>query len=187
MATKDLLTTFILILLATAPSRTTFLLIMLASQGKLKNIFAGAAAAFLTQSIISILLGQILALFPQAIVELVAGTSFIYFSYSFWRQSHKSLDIKLNNRDISAQAVFSIVFMAEFGDVSQLAIAASAAESRSKLSVFILAVTVFWIVTGIALWLGHNLTRLFKPSIIQKTGSLAFFVIGLVLLFRVLQ
>ena len=186
MPTTNLLTSFVFIFLAAAPGRTTFVLMMLASQGKLKNIFAGAAAAFVIQSFISVLLGEILVLLPRLVVHLSAGILFIFFGYSFWIQSQRSLNIEIMPREISAKAVFLIVFMAEFGDVSQLAIATTAANSSSKLSVFMLAVLALWIITGIALMLGHNLKRLIKPSLIQKIAGLVFFVVGAGLLFQAL-
>jgi putative Ca2+/H+ antiporter (TMEM165/GDT1 family) len=159
---------------------------MLASRGKLKNIFAGAAAAFVIQSLISVLLGGVLVLLPQLIIQLTEGVLFIFFGYSFWKQSQTSLNLKDSERDISAKSVFFIVFMAEFGDVSQLAIATTAANSSSKLSVFVLGVLALWAITGVALFFGHNLKRLIKPSFIQKIAGLVFFIIGIVLFIQAL-
>lgn len=184
MSTTFLLTSFIFIFLAAAPGRTTFVLVLFASQGRLKNIFIGAAAAFFIQSFISVLLGEILALFPQPVVELIAGILFVYFAYSFWKMSAKSIELLDSDRNISIKSVFLVVFMAEFGDVSQLAIAATAAKSSSKFSIFVLAVIALWIITGIALLVGHNLKQLFKPSLIQKAASVAFLIMGFVLLFQ---
>ncbi len=159
-------------------------MIMLASQGKLKNIFAGAAAAFFIQSLISVLLGEILVLLPQGIVHLAAGLLFLFFAYSFWKQSERSLDLKIDQPEVSAKAVFLIVFMAEFGDVSQLAIATAAATASSRVSVFIEAVVALWLIAGIALLLGRNLKHLGKPSAIQKAASLAFLIAGATLIFQ---
>jgi len=71
---------------------------LLASQGRLRDIFVGAAAAFFVQSFISVLLGEVLALFPQFILELAAGILFIYFAYSFWIQSKKVIELKNSNK-----------------------------------------------------------------------------------------
>jgi Ca2+/H+ antiporter, TMEM165/GDT1 family len=184
MSATFLLTSFIFIFLAAAPGRTTFILVMLASQGRLKNIFAGAAAAFFIQSFISVLLGEVLALFPLFIVNLLAGALFIYFAYSFWSQSKETIELRDSDKNISIKSVFLIVFMAEFGDVSQLAIAATAAKSSSKFSIFALSLIALWTITGIALLVGYNLKRLIKPSLIQKTASIVFLVIGVYLLFQ---
>ena len=101
MSAMLLLTSFIFIFLAAAPGRTTFILVLLASQGRLKDIFAGATAAFFLQCFISVILGEILALFPQYIVELLAGLLFIYFAYSFWQQSKKSIELGRSDKNIS--------------------------------------------------------------------------------------
>jgi Ca2+/H+ antiporter, TMEM165/GDT1 family len=176
-------TTFLFIFLAAAPGRTTFVLILLASQARLTSIFMGAAAAFFVQSLISILLGRVLALFPQFITYLAAGFLFLYFAYSFWRQSQKSQDRAIPHVAFNARSVFLLVFMAEFGDVSQLAIATAAARSPSKLVVFFAAVTSLWLITGGALFLGHHLGRALRPQLIQKVASVGFAGAGLFLAF----
>lgn len=181
----QLLTTFLFIFLAAAPGRTSFVLMMLASHGRLKSIFVGAAAAFLIQCMFSVLLGGLLVLLPQALVQLASALLFIFFAYSFWKQSEKSIDSKLVPREIGAKSVFLVIFMAEFGDVSQLAIATSAAKSSSKISVFILAVIALWIITGVALLVGHKLTQKIMPDLIQKIASLAFLSIGMFQFFQV--
>ena len=184
MSFAFLLTSFIFIFLSAAPGRTTFVLMMLASNGHIKNIFIGAATAFFIQCFISVLLGNILIYLPPSILDLCTGFLFIYFSYSFWKQSNKSMDLINSSENLTFKSVFLIVFMAEFGDVSQLAIATIAAKSHSKLVVFVLAVVAMWIITGISIIIGHNLKKFSKPFLIQKIASIAFFILGLYLIFR---
>ena len=183
MSIVFLLTSFLFIFLSAAPGRTTFVLIMLASKGHLKDIFWGAAAAFFIQCFISVLLGNVLMLLPQSVVELCAGIMFLYFSFSFWKESNHSLEIQSSTKKISIKSVFTIVFLAEFGDVSQLAIAATASKSPSKMAIFIIAVIAMWIITGLSLCLGHNLKRISKTGFIQKMAAIFFFLIGLFLIF----
>ena len=159
---------------------------MLASQGRLKTIFLGAALAFLIQSLISVLLGEILVLLPQTLVHVATGLLFLFFSFSFWKQSLKSADLSLTLPEISAKSVFVIVFMAEFGDVSQLAIATTALNSTSKFAVFVLSVIAMWLITGIALLVGHNLKHVMNPSLIQKIASVLFLAFGSFLLYQAL-
>ena len=187
MSITILLASFLFIFLAAAPGRTTFILIMLASHGNPKSIFIGASAAFLIQSLLSVLLGQLLTHVPPFVVEVGAGVLFVCFGFQFWKQAHKSQDIKIAERKIGAKSVFLVIFMAEFGDVSQLAIAAIAAESASKLTVYILAVMALLAITVIALVLGQNLKRMINPNLIQKIASLAFFAMGIILLIRALM
>ena len=184
MSVASFVTSFIFIFLAAAPGRTTFILVLLASQGRFKDIYLGAGLAFFLQSMISVLLGGVLSLFPHFVMELVAGVLFIYFGYSFWKQSKEPIAIRSTDKNVGIKSVFWIVFMAEFGDVSQLAIAATAANSSSRLAVFVLAVIALWSITGLALWVGYNLKRLMDVSLIQKMASVAFVLMGLVLLVK---
>lgn len=176
------LTSFTFIFLAATPGRTTFLLILLASQERLKKVFVGAAAAFLIQSLISVLLGEILGFLPKVTIELLAGFMFLYFGHSFWKQSKTTETFNGYKKSLSIRSVFIMVFMAEFADVSQLAIATTAARSSSKLVVFVSAVSSLWLLTAVALIFGHTLKRFIKPHLIQKVASIAFLGIGLFLL-----
>jgi putative Ca2+/H+ antiporter (TMEM165/GDT1 family) len=178
---SEIITIFTFIFLAALPGRTTFLLLMLAASGNAKRIFIGAALAFLVQSFISILIGQALHLMPHSYVEIGAGVLFLYFSRHFWIESKKSLEVTNLNQIHSVKSVFVLIFMAEFGDVSQLAIATSASTSSSKTLVFFTAVGALWLLTALAVFVGSHMGRLFKPVLLQKLASLAFLVLGIYL------
>ncbi len=179
---SEVLSIFIFIFLAAFPGRTTFLLILLAASGNTKRIFIGAALAFLIQCLISVVMGQFLAQVPQAYVEIVAGLLFIYFSRKFWIESRRNLDVVRINQDHSIKSVFILIFAAEFGDVSQLAIVASASRASSKMTVFLLAVSAMWLITAVALMLGQKLKDYLKPELLQRAASLLFLALGLYLL-----
>jgi putative Ca2+/H+ antiporter (TMEM165/GDT1 family) len=154
---------------------------MLGSQAKIKNVVLGSLAAFFVQSLISILLGQVLSLLPRSVTEIGSGALFLYFAYSFWKQSRLQVDTQASN-NLSFRAVFSLIFMAEVGDVSQLAIATTAARSSSKMTVFIAAVAALSFITAIALFAGRNLKLIMNPNLIQKIASIAFLGFGLFLI-----
>jgi Ca2+/H+ antiporter, TMEM165/GDT1 family len=159
-------------------------LIVLSASGKASRIFWGAALAFLLQAILSVLAGDLLKFVPKSFVEIGAGLLFLYFAGKFWKEAHMPIQtIDLNNSQ-SIKSVFAIIFMAELGDVSQLAIAASVPQASSKLLVFVVAVAALWLITALALILGRRAGHFINPKRMQKIASFAFCCIGGYLLYR---
>jgi len=175
---------FIFIFLAALPGRTTFILVMLASNSKAKNVFFGAASAFLIQASLSVLLGQLLTLIPEAYVSFSAGILFLYFSWKFWVESRTKESGIENAKTQSIKSVFILIFMAEVGDVSQLAIATSASKTLSKLNVFLVSVCALWIITLLAIVVGRNLRRFINFGILQRIASFVFLAVGIYFLTR---
>jgi len=105
----------------------------------------------------------------------VSRGNFIYlFSpIHFWIQSKKVIELKNSNKNLSIKSVFLIVFLAEFGDVSQLSIAAVAAKS---IKAHCLCVGSHCVVEYYCNCLvgSHNLKRLVNPALIQKARSMHF-------------
>lgn len=175
---SEILSLFTFIFLAALPGRTTFLLIVLAAGGHTRRIFIGAGLAFLIQCLISVVIGQFLVHVPQNDVEIVAGLLFIFFAGKFWLESKKAIDLTEAQHVHSIKTVFAVVFAAEFGDVSQLAIVTSASRASSKTMVFFIAVSALWIITAIALILGNKLRNFIKPNFLQRIASVIFLILG---------
>jgi len=73
---------------------------------------------------------------------------------------------------------FGAVFLAELGDKTQLATMALAAESKSKLTVFVAASAALVVAAGLGVLLGDALTRFVPSTWIQRGAALLFFCIG---------
>jgi putative Ca2+/H+ antiporter (TMEM165/GDT1 family) len=77
---------------------------------------------------------------------------------------------------------FSLVFLAELGDKTQLATLSLAASGRSRLVVFLGAAAALVLTTSIAVLLGAGLARLVPPSWIQRAAGVGFLVMGVLFL-----
>jgi putative Ca2+/H+ antiporter (TMEM165/GDT1 family) len=75
-----------------------------------------------------------------------------------------------------------VVFVAEWGDLTQLATAAFAARERAPIIVFASSTLALWAVTAIAVWIGHRASRLLRPDLLQKIAAVLFGAIGIALL-----
>lgn len=175
---SEALKIFCFIFLAALPGKTTFLLIMLSGSTNTKKILIGAGSAFFIQSFISVAAGQFLEIIPQSYLEIATGLLFVYFAWQFWKESRKSIEV-LTVTPRTATSIFVIVFLAEFGDVSQVAIAAASVISSSVVLTFTVSVFALWTITVLALFVGHHLNRFTKPQLLQRIAAFIFMIIGI--------
>ena len=81
-------------------------------------------------------------------------------------------------------ATCSMIFMAEMGDKTQLAVFGATAASQKPLSVFLGATVGLVLVTGLAVILGQLAGQLVPTKALRMMGGVVFIAVGLVMLFK---
>ena len=81
-------------------------------------------------------------------------------------------------------STFLMVFIAELGDKTQIATMLQAAQSNSKLAVFIGSSAALVCSSIVGVLLGGLINKYIPPGIIQTAAAIAFIVIGVLLLFN---
>ena len=180
---------FSFIFLAALPGRTTFLMLLMATRSGPWSVFFGASLAFIVQSAISVALGHVISFLPPRVIQFCSGLLLIYFSIHFWRDSKQDLQsesLKLNSKSKSntIRSSFLIIFMAEWGDVSQVAIASFSARAKDAITVFMSAVSALCFIAALAVFIGSRGSRVFKHPAIQKFAAIGFAFSGAYLLVR---
>jgi len=84
----------------------------------------------------------------------------------------------------TAWASFVVIFLAEWGDLTQLATAALAAKYRSPLTIFTAATLALWVVSAIAITVGHRAKGMVDEQVLQRIAAIAFGILGTFLLVR---
>lgn len=79
-------------------------------------------------------------------------------------------------------ATFSLIFLAEFGDKTQFAALCLAAESKSRLAVFLGASLALVSSALLAVLVGALLARCFPPYVVKTVAGILFIVMGVVML-----
>ncbi|MGI6604892.1 MAG: TMEM165/GDT1 family protein [Firmicutes bacterium] len=79
---------------------------------------------------------------------------------------------------------FSLVFLAELGDKTQLATMLLAAESHALWSVFLGSATALVLSSLIGVVAGEALTRVVPSHYLQTGAGVAFIILGAILLLR---
>lgn len=158
-------TVFVVIFLIELPDKTALAALLLATRHRPIPVFVGAAAAFLVQSLVAVIAGSIFGLLPREPVRIGAGLLFLVMAALLIRQNLKKAEAQ-EAAEVEREeghyrrpfvTAFMVVFVAEWGDLSQLATAAFQARYREPLIVFTAATLALWAVSAIAVVLGNRL------------------------------
>ncbi len=79
-------------------------------------------------------------------------------------------------------STFGVVFVAEWGDLTQLASAALVAMTGQPLSVAIGAIAALWLVTVLAAFAGARLGRVLAPTLLSRASAALLAAVGVFVL-----
>jgi putative Ca2+/H+ antiporter (TMEM165/GDT1 family) len=148
---------FPVILLGELPDKTMFASLMLAARGRPLSVWVGAAAAFTVHVAIAVAAGRLLALAPRRPVDAVVAALFVGGAiYALragpeeeQRAAAEELD-QLRSRRRVVLTAFLVIFLAEWGDLTQVLIADLAARYRDPIAVAVGALAALWVTAGLA-------------------------------------
>jgi putative Ca2+/H+ antiporter (TMEM165/GDT1 family) len=156
---------FPLIFLGELPDKTMFATLVLASRGRPLAVWLGAAAAFAVHVVIAVAVGSALfAVIPHRALDAVvaamflAGAVYSYLIRNQGEETSRTLRAAGSVWRIAGGAAV-VIFIAEWGDLTQILTANLAARYHSPLSVGLASVLALWAVAAIAVVSGANLLR----------------------------
>jgi putative Ca2+/H+ antiporter (TMEM165/GDT1 family) len=172
---------FGIIFVAELPDKTALASLMLGTRFRALYVFAGVAAAFLLHVVLAIVAGSLLALLPHRIVQAVVALLFLAgAAFLLFRHGDDEDDAASAMRKFAADAgfwrvaltSFTVVVVAEFGDLTQIVTANLAAKYHDPISVGVGATLGLWAVAGLAITGGRNLLRVLPmPWIIRIAAA----------------
>ncbi len=180
-------TVFGTIFVAELPDKTALTALVLATKYNPAPVFLGKAEAQTIQSAIAVLAGSLLALLPAKPVHIGAGALFLVSAAVMWLREEPESDKAKpaeSARSFSGAlaASFGVVFLAEWGDLTQLATAAFAAREHAPWVVFGASTLALWAVAGIAVAVGRHTARFLSPKVTKRVAAVLFAAIGVALL-----
>lgn len=158
-------TVFTVIFLLELPDKTALAALLLATRHRPLPVFLGAAAAFVIQSAVAVAAGSLLSLLPREPIRVGAGLLFLVMAALLVRRNLRKDEADEGRAVAQEEArhrrpfvtAFSVVFVAEWGDLTQLATAALQARYQQPVVVFTAATLALWAVSAIAVMLGNRL------------------------------
>jgi putative Ca2+/H+ antiporter (TMEM165/GDT1 family) len=198
---------FGVIFVAELPDKTALAALVLATRHRPLPVFLGASLALTVQSVVAVLAGSLLSLLPARAVHVGAGLVFLASAVVLWirkegppeDESHgqKNAQVLTTARRSRGRAVeprgdpsfwrsfatvFGVVFVAEWGDLTQFATAAFAANERAPLVIFVAATLALWAVAGLAVGIGNRVAKVLDPNITKRVAALLFVAVAVALL-----
>ncbi len=187
-------TTFALIFLAELPDKTAIASLVLATRYPARYVFLGAAAGFTVQVGIAVAAGSLLRLLPHRTLEaVVAGLFLIGAGLLLWHsrgadeEEDEAPEAKAVSRPWKAMFVsFSVITVAEFGDLTQI-VTANLAAKYDWASVAVGALLALWAVAGIAVIGGQTLLRWVPLKLVVRAAAVIMLILAGVSLYSVFR
>jgi len=176
---------FPIIFIGELPDKTMFASLVLASHGRPLSVWIGAAAAFAVHVVIATTIGvAVFALLPTRAVEAIVAVMFLGGAiYALREGSHEEEEEDLVKKEEAshrrvAVTAFVVIFIAEWGDLTQILTANLAAHYHSALNVAVGAVLALWAVAGIAVVSGQGLLRRLPVAVLRKVTAVVLLLLA---------
>jgi putative Ca2+/H+ antiporter (TMEM165/GDT1 family) len=181
-------TVFGLIFIGELPDKTAVASLVLGARYPPLLVWAGVSAAFLIHVIIACVAGGFVAALPHKPVELVTAALFLIGAVILWRSNAPDSMEEGEKEAESIQgdktpwqvigASFTVVLVAEFGDLTQILTATLAAKYHDPLSVAVGATLALWAVAGIAVTSGRSLLKVVPLHRVQQLAAVALTILA---------
>jgi len=163
---------------------------LMASRLRPLPVFAGTALAFVIQSVVAVFAGSLLGFLPRAPVRIVAGLAFLVVAVVLVRRNFRQED-EVERQEIVREerrhrsplvTAFLVVFVAEWGDLTQLATAALQARYQRPVPVLVASTLALWSVSALAVVAGNRLGALLPRRPLELAAAGITGVIGILLI-----
>jgi Ca2+/H+ antiporter, TMEM165/GDT1 family len=173
---------FVITFLAELPDKSLFASMVLGTRYRPFHVWAGAAAAFAVHMAIAVAAGQVLVtLVPHRLMEaivaalFVAGAAYLLITSLRPDHGHSADAARQGNRPPSFLRVagtgFAVVFLAEWGDITQITAANLTARYADPVSVFLGATLGLWAVAGLAVTAGAKSLAVIPMAWVRRIGA----------------
>ncbi len=173
-----LLITFGLIFVAELPDKTMIATIVLSSRYRPLPVWIGAALAMVVNSAVAVLAGRLLELLPHRWVEAVVAALFAAGSLYLLlvkeevetHEGEQEAERVRSGRRIALGA-FTVIVVAELGDLTQILTANLVARYHAPLSVFVGSAAALVTVMGVGVLGGRALLRALPLATIRRIAG----------------
>ncbi len=159
-----MVTVFPLIFIGELPDKTMFASLVLATRGRPFSVWLGATIAFTVHVVIAVTVGVALFhLVPHRAVSVVVAAMFFLGAWWAWRARNAAPErVDVGVTRSAARTVgtaTTVLFLAEWGDLTQILTANLAARYHDPLSVGVGALAALAAVAALAVAGGHGVLR----------------------------
>jgi putative Ca2+/H+ antiporter (TMEM165/GDT1 family) len=188
-------TAFLLVVPVELPDKTFVATLVLSTRYRPGPVWIGVTLAFGIQCLVAVVAGRLVSLLPHGLVQLAAAGLFAVGAILLVSSARRAADEELERereyeRKVStraprsgvsaALASFGVLFVAEWGDLSQLLTAGLVAQGAHPVAVFAGSWAGLAVISAAAVLLGRVLMRYVSLSVVQYVGAAVCAVLALV-------
>jgi putative Ca2+/H+ antiporter (TMEM165/GDT1 family) len=182
---------FPVIFIGELPDKTMFASLILATKGRPGIVWLGAASAFVIHVAIAVTVGVALFhILPHRAVDAIVSAMFFVGAVLAIHEAREESEIEKHEEELVTSelrthrqtliASFVVIFLAEWGDLTQILTANLAARYHSPFSVGIGAILALWSVAAIAVFGGKSLMRWLNPTIVRVATAVVLVVLTII-------
>ena len=181
MSPATVATVFALIFVAELPDKTMIATLIMGSRYRPLLVWLGATVAFGLHAALAVGVGQVIRLLPHRWIEAVTAVLFAagaaYLLLVPERTAEEGGEAEADSagaRTTQRKALgtaFAVIFVGEFGDLTQILTANLAAKYHDALSVFVGAFCALAAVAALGAFAGRALLRFVPLGVIRKAGG----------------
>jgi putative Ca2+/H+ antiporter (TMEM165/GDT1 family) len=178
-------TAFVVVFPAELPDKTMVAMLVLTTRYRRPlAVWCGAVSAFAVHVTLAVLAGSLLARLPARVVDVVAGVLFAVGAIVLWREDdvpdeNKLAVVESRSAVRVAAAAGSVILVAEFGDLTQLATAGVAARTGDPLPVAVGAWLALATVAAIAVTAGRAVLAHLPIRVVRRVAAVVFALLAL--------
>jgi Ca2+/H+ antiporter, TMEM165/GDT1 family len=175
------------------PDKTFIATLVLSTRFRPLHVWVGVCLAFFVQTLVAVSVGGLLAQLPRRPVEAFAALMFLVGGVILLRGAGKADEEEAETEEefatkgaatatgLKVVAVsFSVLFLAEWGDLSQLLTASMVLRFHEPLSVFVGAFCALAAVSALGAVIGRALLARVRLSTVRRIGGGVCLVLALV-------
>ncbi len=188
MSVGALLGVFALIFVLELPDKTMIATIVMSSRARPLAVALGASAGFVVQMAIAVGAGGLLTLLPHRLKDVIVGVLFLGGA-AYLLLVKEKVEEEEGERAGAAEksatwgreilTAFSVIFIGEFGDLTQIQAANFAAKLHQPVDVFVACSLALVAVAFLGAFAGRALQRVVPLAKIRVGGGLIFLGLGI--------
>ncbi len=172
------------IVLVELPDKTFIATLVMSTRFRPLLVWLGVSLAFLVQTVVAVLAGGLIARLPRTPVELFACAMFLLGGVLLLRgagradeeeaETEAEFGARASRQVVGWRVVtlsFTVLFLAEWGDLSQILTASLVVRYDDPVSVFVGAFLALVVVSGLAAALGRTLLTRMRLSTLRRIGG----------------
>jgi putative Ca2+/H+ antiporter (TMEM165/GDT1 family) len=178
-------TVFPIIFFGELPDKTMFASLVMSTRGRPFAVWLGAAGAFVVHATIAVTIGVTLFhVLPRRVLDAIVAVMFLVGAFLAMREAQRARaeESLVREEATSGRRVvttaFIVIFLAEWGDITQLLTANLAAHYHSPLSVGVGAILALWAVAALAVLGGQGLLRFVNVATLRIVTSVVLVLLA---------